>query len=250
MGKMVPMKKYRNDHTKSTIKLFIVLGLGSLFLWLLLTSSIFHITQIRVEGNEHYSDEEICQKINLTSNMNFFSFRFRKAKTTLEHDPYIKKGIIRFVFPNQIHIKIEERKVRGYVPYMGAYLFIDENGQVLETSTYFTEKLPIVHGLEFEHFRVGEAIKVQNQESFDILIKTAHLIVKYNILEEIVKIDVKDSKDIHIHIRSIDVMLGDATDYDEKIRMMLEILKHIPEQDRGFLDIRDANRPPIFKYLT
>ena len=46
------------------------------------------------------------------------------------------------------------------------------------------------------------------------------------------------------------IHLGSMENGDQKIRMMAEILKTIPEEDRGSLDLSDLSKPIVFQYLT
>ena len=61
-------------------------------------------------------------------------------------------------------ISLTERKVRAYVPYMGSYLYIDEFGRVLEINSQMSSALPVVTGLKFDTFMLGEKINAENNE--------------------------------------------------------------------------------------
>jgi len=61
---------------------------------------------------------------------------------------------------------------------------------------------------------------------------------------------VSDTENIIAYVKKIEVNLGDVSNSDQKIRTMGEIIKQIPEGDRGTLDLSDISKPIIFKYLT
>jgi hypothetical protein len=235
---------------RSSTKTFIAIIIIAFLILIVIISPIFQVRSINFEGGEHYSKEEILSKLGINIGDNVFMVKAKHSENQLKKDPFINSVNIDVHYPNTLNIVIKERKVRGYVPYMGAYLYIDEQGRVLEVANSYKQKLPIVEGLDFDEFRKGDILKVKNMDSFDAVLKTANMMLKYEFIDDVVKIDASDPKNVHLYIRHIDVLLGDLNDYDEKIRTMLEVVKKIPEQDRGFLNIKDLTKPIIFEYLT
>lgn len=234
-------------------KFLIIITISITVLFVFCTTSIFDISYIDFKGGEIYSKTEILAKAGIAEGMNIFKLNSKNIKKNLESEPYIKNANIEIQYPDEVSIVVKERKVRGYVPYVGAYLYIDEEGMVLETSSSYKEQLPIVEGLKFEQFKVGQVLEVENEEAFDVVLKTSNILLKYSDMyeiEDILKIDVSDTKNIHIYMRNVDVKLGNSSDYDEKIRTMLAIMQKIPSQDRGILDISDINKSWVFEYLT
>ncbi len=239
-------KRKRKLSVKTLAVLFVIL----LALAGLLFSPLFSIKTISISEMQHYTKGEICEMIGLSEGMNLFAFQKGKAEKLLLADNFVESATIKRKLPDTIEISIKERKVRGYVPYMGSYLYIDEYGRVLTVESFYKDNLPVVEGLEFDRFQLGEILQVDNPDSFDVVVKMSQLIIKYNILESVVKIDVSDPKNIHAYVNKVDILLGDINNADEKISMLSEIIKKIPEEDRGTLDLRDMDKPIVFKYLT
>lgn len=245
----------KNEESKDVMglfsnKFFAAVVLIITIVIIIILSPIFHIKTINFNGGEKYSQQEIMLKLNINEGDNILMVKGKRFESILKRDPYIESVDIAVKYPNVLNIEIKERKVRGYVPYMGAYLYIDEYGRVLEVSNAYNQKLPIVMGLEFDEFHVGEVLKVKNMESFDVVLKTANMMLKYDFIEDVVKIDASDPQNIHIYIRYVDILLGDLKDYDQKIRTMLEVIGKIPDKDRGFLNIKELGKPIVFEYLT
>lgn len=237
----------RKKFTTKTMTLIciVVIALGGI-----LFSPLFAVKSIQITEMVRYTKSELCEKIGLREGMNIIVFNRFSAKKILEDDQYIDNAKISVRLPDTINIEIEERKVRGYVPYMGSYLYIDEYGCVLDVQPYFKETLPVVKGLDFNKFQVGKTLTVKNQESFDVIVKIAQMMTKYNLLDIVVEVDVSDPHNILAYVNKVDVTLGDIADCDEKIRTMAECIKNIPEGDRGTLDLSDMSKPIVFKYLT
>lgn len=228
--------------------LLIILAVCFIIL-LVLLSPLFKVKEIEVSGNDKYSKEEICQKIGAATDINIFSFDYNNAKRILEKDAYIKSYSINSVLPDKINIEIVERKIRGYVPYMGAYLYIDEDGRVLESQKYYKEKLPIVVGLKFEEFKFGELLPVENIEELDIVVSLTKLMIKYDLLNNVIKVDVSNLNEIHLYINKVNVLFGNMTDADIKVSLLTEIIKEIRVDYRGILDISDMSINPHFELL-
>lgn len=242
------IKRYGIKRLSQKMVLFLLLVMIALAS--ILFSPLFSAKHINVTNLEKYTDTEICQKIGLFPNTNIILFGKRTAVKKLKLDPYIASAEVSMKLPDTISIKINERKVRGYVPYMGAYLYIDEYGRVLDTQTFFAKSLPIVNGLQFNHFQLGELLQVDNPQSFDVVVTIAQMMTKYGLLDMVVKIDVSNPKNVHAYVNQVDIRLGDIKDCDQKIRIMAEIMKTIPQEDRGTLDLSDITRPIVFQYLT
>ncbi len=216
----------------------------------ILLSPLFAVKEIRSEGAEHFTTTELAERISLSHGDNLILFGKGRAEKILELDPYISEVKLEAELPNTMVIQVKERKVRGYVPYMGAYLYIDEDGRVLETQNAYHEALPIVTGLKFDSFLLGEVLPVENKDSLLVVLQMSQLMKKYNLLNLVVKIDVTDAESVYAYINKVEIRLGDMKDADQKVRIIGEIMKTIPEEDRGTLDLRDLKKPIIFQYLT
>ena len=228
--------------------LFLVLA-AAVFLGVLF-SPVFSVTEITVDGESHYSEEEIRTFAGATVGMNLFAFSSHQAEENLCQQSYIKDATVEKVFPDQVHITVTERRVRGYIPYMGAYLYIDDEGRVLEIKSSYTEPLPLIKGLSFDEFTLGQVIETDNPEALDVMVRISQAMTKYDLLDLVVELDVSDPDQIKAYVNQVEINLGDISDYDAKIRTMAEIIREIPEQDRGTLDLSDLSKPLVFQYLT
>lgn len=219
----------------------------------LLLSPVFAAKNIVAEGNSHYKAGQLAEMIGFSKGDNIIFFGRGKAAKTLEKDPYIEKAKVSFRLPDTMVISVTERKVRGYVPYMGSYLYIDEAGRVLDVQDACHEALPMVKGLIFGSFTKGEVIPVENPEALDVVLNIAQLMEKYELLDLVVEIDVSNPANIYAYVNQVQIILGDMQNGDTKIRYMAEIMKTIPKEDRGTLDLSELDKPNgmvVFRYLT
>ena len=93
-------------------------------------------------------------------------------------------------------------------------------------------------------------MEVDNKKSLEVMVKISQLMIKYNLLEMAMYIDVSDEKNITAKINEVTILFGSEDSLDEKIRIMSEIIKTIPEEDKGTLDLRDLNKQIVFSYIT
>ena len=246
---------YQKPKQKKTVdqKVMIGAGLAIVLVIGLLLSPIFALKNIAVEGANHYTAAQLCEMIGLSEGDNILFFGKGKAAQTLEKDPYIADAKLSMRVPDTIVIEVKERKVRGYVPYMGSYLYIDEAGRVLDVQEACHDALPLVKGLSFGSFTLGEVIPVENTEALDVMLHISQLIEKYELLDLVVEIDVSNPDNIYAYVNQVQIILGDMENGDTKIRYMAEVMKTIPKEDRGTLDLSELDKPHgtvVFRYLT
>lgn len=219
---------------------------------LILFSPVFTVTTVEITGNNKLSVETVRNVTGLNKMPNIFAFSSYRAKKALKADQYVEKVDIVKEYPDHVKVSITERRLSGYVEYMGRYLYIDENGRVLEVAYQFTQRLPVIVGLTFQEFNVGQILEVDNQSSFDTVVTLARLFNKYDMQTDIIRVDVSKVDNIHLYIYNIDVEFGDIKDADMKIRTLKEIMEKLPnaKEVKGFLDIKNIALPPRFRLLT
>ncbi len=232
-----------------TLVTIIVIGIVGGFL----LSPVFAAEAVDIIGCRKIPPEEIKRIAGITDSVNIFALNDGLVRSKLLENRYIEDVTIhKDFFSKIVTIKIEERILSGYVEHSsGSYLYIDEKGRVLEVKSFINDNLPIVAGLQFTEFTLGEPIAATNNASFETLVTLVTLFNKYSMQTEIIKVDVSDELDIHFFINKVDIQFGSVQDADEKIRTLIAIMEKIDfEKQSGFLDIRDINNTPRFKYLT
>ncbi len=216
---------------------------------------------MEIYGNKLLSEQYIKQTASTNNSTNIFAFNRGTAKKNLLKNNYVDGiEIKKDYFAKKITLTIHERILSGYIEHSsGSFVYIDENGRVLEVNSYYTEKLPIVVGLKLSEITVGEVLNVSNTVCFGSLVVLARLFNKYGLESDVIKVDVSDENNIHLFINNINIEFGDIKDADQKIRTIIEIVKKLKEEifqslgDEnigGFLDIKDITKPARFRPLT
>lgn len=235
-------------------KKYVVLILIIIFFVLVfavLISPMFRIKEIQVLGNSQLSNEEIFEIGEIDSvGKNIFAFNSSSAKKKLLTSHYIRSAKISKNLPSTIVITVEERPVRGYVPYMGRYLYIDRDGRVIDVRDNMAAQHPVIMGLKFDSFVLGDILSVTNGYSLDYVVRISKLIDAYELNDITVRLDVSKPEDIHLYVNKIDVVCGTIDDIYTKIATLNEVLKQLDPEEAGTLDISDVNSNPSFKLKT
>ena len=246
------MKRRQKDNY---FKLALLTASIAVAIFLVLSLPVFRIDKFEISGNARFSDDTIINYLTQGERISFFSFNTRRARNELLLNPYIARAQIRKVFPNKLSVNITERRVSGYVQFMNSeFIYIDVEGTVLEVSPNFTERLPVVVGLNFSDFSLGHPILPRNSVAFDIIVELQYLFNKYEMEHDIIRVDLSDEYNILIFIYNIIVEFGCIANADEKMRQLREILPNIPDVEtvKGFLNMNSLNRNEIarFRRLT
>ncbi len=213
-------------------------------------SPVFTVKEIRLEHSKNFTTTELADEIGLAKGDNMILFSRLRAENILKKNPYIQHADLIMELPSTMVISLTERKVRAYIPYMDSYLYIDEEGRVLDIQDTYEPGLPLVEGLQFSEFHLGDIIEVENAESLRIMLQISQMVEKYDFKNTEVTLDVSDHQNIHGHVGNVQVLLGTMDNMDQKIRTIAEFVKVRPKEDRGSIDLRDPSKRIIFQYLT
>lgn len=222
-------------HSNSVKKKILAIFLGSILLCIIfLLLPIWNVSNIHVEGNKYYTKEAILQAANIKEGMHILEIGKNKASHKMEDLPYIKEAQVNYTFPRTLTIKVTECTPIGYVPFLGTYLCLDKQGQVLEQVTKPTLKLPILQGLKFQKLVMNEKIAFENEDKFLALAEMVEILKKYNYAAKIDSIDISNIEQIHLYVNKLDVIIGNIRDFDKKIEWLIQVDK---DYSMGILDL-------------
>ena len=233
--------------------LIVISFLGALYA--VLSLPIFYVDYIDITGNNKFSDKYIKDAIFPNKVTALYKFSGVAAARVLKKNPYIAEARFTRTFPDKLAIEITERTTSGYVEYInGEYIYIDEEGIVLEVAPFFAEQLPVVVGLNFSAFSLGQPILPENSSAFNVLIELQYLFNRYGLEHDIIRVDLSDENNVHLFLYNIDIEFGGIANADEKIRALKEVLYKIPDYEnvKGFLDMNAIHKNELarFRRLT
>lgn len=208
-----------------------------LVLYILLVN--YSVTNVYVEGNEHYTAAEIrhmVEKGRFGDNSLYLSMKYSKKSIT--GIPFIEKMDVSVLDKNSIKITVYEKAMAGYVEYIGNFIYFDKDGIVVESSNVKTEGIPLVSGLEFDHFVMYEQLPVDDPEVFQTILNLTQLLNKYDITTDRIYFT-KDEK-ITLYFGAIRIGLGTMELLEEKIQRMNSILPSLQGKS-GYLEMGAYN---------
>ncbi len=200
---------------------------------IVLTLPIWNVTNIEVEDNKYYTDEEII-RISGIKDKHILNISFKEVKYDLLKLPYTKEVTVKYIFPSRIMIKMLERESLGYVPFMGTYLCLDEQGQVIEQTSKKDVSLPIIKGLSFSEFKIGETLPVENEDHLLCGLQIIQGLKKYEYEKRVKAIDIYDLEQIRLYVDNLDVIIGNIGDFDKKLQWLIQTHE---VYDMGVLDL-------------
>ncbi len=229
-------KKQRNKKSSAMPIAFCCLFLLAVIITLFMMP-FFSIKEIRVTGNEAVTSDQIKSYLTFAEEDNIFLFRKSKCRDIILDNHYIESVNINRILPSTVEITVTEYKLRGYVPYSGSYLFIDGEGRVLDVQKTTTKALPVVEGLKFSNITVGEILQVDNPSAFDTMVHLSKLFEKYELLSDVIRVDLTDVNDIHLYTGNVDINFGSFDDANRKLLMLIEVLKTFDTSVPGTINL-------------
>lgn len=160
-----PAKKRKKRRKKHYFLRFLVLVALIAGAYVFLTSPVFSIDQVIIEGNTLMSDEDIMKTSGIKIGDNMFEQTGRKVKAALTENKYIADVKVSRELPNIYKIKITERTPVIAVSYNGKYVILDEEGYAVDEADT-TMHATLVTGLKINKYELGEVPKFDDSANF------------------------------------------------------------------------------------
>ena len=204
--------------------ILLLAALGAAGAWAL---SFYKVTTVYVEGNVHYTNEEIMSMVmdgTLGDNSLYLSLKYKKKG--IDTIPFIQKMDVRILAPDTIKITVYEKALAGYVKYLDTYMYFDKDGYVVESSGIRTQGVPQITGLTFDHIVLGEQLQVEDPEVFAGIMDMTKLLNKYQLTAD--KIYFHSSGEITIYFGQIKVAMGsDHSHLEDKLQLLPGFLEKL-----------------------
>ena len=205
----------------------------SIFLMITFKTNFFHIKSIDINGNKNLSDLQIINASGIVLKENIMKVNLSYTKKNLLSMPYIKEVKIKRKLPNRIIIDVAEREEKFLIPYMGSYIYLDEDGYILRISPKEGEdKLPLLKGISVEEPQIGEKYKIKDGRNSAEINSFIHDCIKINIIESVTDFDFTDENNVLINLKKgIVVAFGPLDNIKYKLSYLLEILNDVNKKE-------------------
>ena len=187
----------------------------------------YTVKTVYVEGNVHYTEEEIKSFVMdgpLGNNSLYLSMKYKNKG--VENIPFVDVMDVSILAPDTVKITVYEKALAGYVKYLDTYMYFDKDGYVVECSDVRTAGVPQITGLTFDHMVLGELLPIENTEVFGTILNLTKLLNKYELTAD--KIYFHTSGDITVYFGDVRVALGtDQSGLEDKIMLLPNFLKEL-----------------------
>lgn len=229
----------RFDRTKRTLiiagsLLFVLLFLLIGYLYIITN---YTVTTVHVEGNIHYTDEEIMEMVMSGAygdNSLLLALKYRDKG--IDDVPFIQTMDVTIEARDTIRISVYEKALAGYIAYLGQYMYFDKDGIVVEASTEKTAGIPQVTGLAFNYVVLHEPLPVEKPEVFADILNITQQLDKYDMSAD--KIYFSPDYQVTLLFGDARVALGNDIYIEEKIMILQGILPNLLGKS-GVLDMRE-----------
>ena len=233
------MQAMRRKRLKKKLNLkWILTGAAALILMfsVLLAAGIFHVDEVKITGNSFYSEEEIKELV-IGEYPNSLYLVFLYDYLGGKEIPFVDSVEVVMKAPNNIHIRVYEKTLIGYVQYMGSNLYFDKDGTVVESSDEVLEGIPCIKGLKFDTLTLNQALNVDNEEVFELLLSMNQMMQKYELSPDAITLK-NNSTEIVLTFGQVRINLGEGARMDEKAARIKTLLPDL-EDKSGVLHMEE-----------
>ncbi|MCF0126085.1 MAG: FtsQ-type POTRA domain-containing protein [Clostridia bacterium] len=221
-------RKKKKKKIKVLIKLFVatILLIGGIAFALI--SPIFNIKQINVLNNEKVSSDTVISLSGLATNENIFKYITITTISKIKEEPYIENVKIKRKIPNTVEIEVLERKPKYCIKLLESYVFINEQGYLLEISEQ-TNDMPEIRGITTKEEELIPGARLNNDDLYTLedIIKITNSVEKFSTIGKITTIDIDDKNEYSIYIANEKktIHLGDCNGLNDKMRNCVQIIE-------------------------
>lgn len=214
----------------------VILGAGWYF------KSKYTVSNVYVEDNVHYTDEEIKAIVmqgRWGNNSKYLAFKYKNRE--IDNIPFVDAIDVDVLSDDTIRIRVFEKPVIGYVRYLGSNMYFDKDGYVVESNDTITVGVPLVTGIVFDHMALGEKLQIENEKAFDMILLLKNILDKGDEPLYADKINISSRNELTVYFGGIEVNLGDDTaTLEDRITQLRGILKKY-EGQAGSLQMTTYN---------
>lgn len=209
-------------------------------------SVFLRVEEIYVEGNEHYTDEEIIRAIDIEEGDNLFFFdRFGALSRVFAKLPYVREVSVERTLPNKVTITVEESKALAYLVLGEEKWTLDQNCKVLgKAAEGETSFLIPIEGIKPGTLLIGENMETEDKNAaiVEYLCEVLYQIEERGLQYSVTKLDFTDYNNVSFdYAGRYTVVLGKNANTEYKFGMFLSVLSKLLEGDVGIINLSDGN---------
>ncbi len=209
-------------------------------------SVFFRVSDIQIDGNSHYSDEEIIRAIEIEEGDNLFFFdRFAALSRVFAKLPYIEEVTVERSLPNRVIVTVTESRALAYIVLGEEKWTIDHNCKVLGKANddELAGLIPII-GLSPGTLMIGERLETADGDTgiVDYIAEVLYQLEGRGLYADVGRIDFSDPDHVEFTLRGkYTVRIGGDANVEYKFGMLLSALSQLMDGDVGIINVSDGN---------
>ena len=225
---------------KYTTLLMLLIGGGIAFL----LSSFFNVKQINTIGNSKITTEELISLSGIELDQNTFKVQTSKVTQAIKQNAYIETVSVRRKLPNIVEIQIQERTPTFMLTFANAYVYLNNQGYLLEVSQNKID-VPIITGFltSEEELHAGNRLCMEDLQRLDEALQIMKSAKSNGIENLITKINIADKQDYILDMQAEKkiVHMGHNSNLSTKMLYINSILKENKNIEGEILVNTDLN---------
>ena len=242
-GKVVKLKNYkkrvrRNKFRRRAVLIIIIFAALAAFL---MHAPFMRIKKINCYGNITIPSEQLVKASGFCIGNNIIRVNKPKALRSIAQLPYVKTVKIRRKFPSGINIAVTESSVASYAKLKDTYIYIDEDGKVLEESNVPPETTGcVLSGVTVKEHKIGEVIQFKKDGQFEAYTSLVKEINKSDFAGKVTIIELADINNIKFSVNNrLEIMIGDIENLEYKVNFLASgAYANIGDGRSGTIDVR------------
>ena len=208
-------------------------------------SVFFRVSDIQVEGNVHYTDEEIIRAFEIEEGDNLFFFdRIAAAARAYSKLPYIEEVAVERKLPNRVLITVEESTALAYLELGDEQWTMDHSCKILgKAAEGELEQLVPIVGIDPGTLLIGERLTTHDADEAEVDYLAAVLwqIQERGLAGETSQVDFSNPDSPRFSYGGkYTVVLGRNNALEHKFGMFVSVLGMLKEGDVGVIDVSDG----------
>lgn len=206
----------------------------------------FQLKNVQIFGNYKYSDEEILSILNYDRYpKNTIIFWWKNKDGVRNPSAFIENISVNIGGPNTVNVTVEEKSIIGCINDGGLYMYFDNTGTVLESSTSKSDSVPEITGIDISGMEIGDQFDLQDVSVFNNLYELSVLLKNYNVTVD--QIEYRPDRTLMMQCGTIQILLGTGTNLEDKINAYKDLEADL-EGMSGTLHLEDydSSKKSIF----
>ena len=207
---------------------------------------VFKVAEIQVTGDSVYSAQEITDLCGYEIGENLVFLTTEDREQRLESQlPYVQEAQITRHLPNTLEIHITGAQVQASVETAGGWLWVSDQGKILELGTAPAEGTMMIRGYPSLTSQPGQFLSAEDQTLQAVLMEILGKLSDLEILEDCTRLDLTDLYDIRLWYQDrVECKLGSTAGVAYKLEFARKLFTESPgigAQETGVLDLSYAD---------